>query len=103
MRCSTETSETIGTVETLFTPKNALKSTKKGIITTQISPILAQKQPFLAPKTLKNDHFSLIFYHFLHENCGFTAVRPRFCSKVKQFETEQLQPANATHFQSTNL
>ena len=102
MFCSTETSETIGTVETLFTPKNALKSTKKGIITTQISLILAQKQRFLASKTLKNDHFLLIFHHFLHENGRFTAVTPGFCSKVKQFETGQIHPVNATNLQSTN-
>jgi len=83
--CSTETHETIGTLETLFITKNALKSTKKGIITSQISLIFAQKQPFLTQKTLKNDNFSLIFSHFCMKIAGFTAIKPGFCSKVKQF------------------
>ena len=99
LHCSTETYETIGTLETLFTPKNALKSTKKGIITTQFSPFLAQKQPILTQKALKKERFHPFLADFLWKITGFTAIRPGFCSKVKQLTNGKLSPVDATDIQ----
>ena len=53
-----ETSETIGTLETLFQPKNGLKSTKKGDIRFIFESKYAKKKVFLAKKQLFLAHFS---------------------------------------------
>jgi hypothetical protein len=52
-----ETSETLGTVETLFTPKNDQKAPENAIIRSKKSPKNTFFSPFSTQKYLKNTHF----------------------------------------------
>jgi len=59
-----ETSETPGTVGTLFSTKNRQKSTKNTIIRSILRHKIRQKASVLSKKTLKNSYFSIDFNQF---------------------------------------